>query len=79
MVRGDEADSSKCLEVQYDMMVELTELADRLEALYEREGKKKWYLGFCTEQLEEWNSCETGKTVGEAIWVRENRAWRVLL
>lgn len=40
MVRGDEAEGSKCLEVQYDMMVELTELVDRLEALYEREGRK---------------------------------------
>lgn len=31
-MRGDEADGSECLDVQYDMMVELTELADRLEA-----------------------------------------------
>lgn len=31
-MRGDEADGSERLDVQYHMMVELTELADRLEA-----------------------------------------------
>lgn len=40
MVGDDDANGKKCFEVQYDLMVELTELADRLGASYEREGRK---------------------------------------
>lgn len=40
MVGDDDANGKKCFEVQYDLMVELTELADRLvHRMRERGGK----------------------------------------
>lgn len=49
----------KCWGVQYVLMVELTGPVDVLDALCEREGRKKiGYLGFCSEEFREWTSRE---------------------